>query len=755
MSRLLIGSCIGLMMLGFGNQSVRGQSSHARPPVTVEEKPDANGWMVRVSFGRDPKAFARAAHAFTLDHAKELADQVAQEYPDRQGDHSVAEIRIEGKEGIGEIQENQGPHLPDWPIVEQNFRMRTQTKSAELDRKLLELKDAYRKAAEPTEELLRHKQPIPAEKEKALQDYYKQFNDKLDELGRDILKDQPVPLPRLRMPQSKNLYEHAKDWADAKRTQYGAEQMAGEQRRVKSDLMKFRDEMVEARKRLMYDREAERNLDSLPKVEQKLEADTAKYESDLSAYRKEQSVADQIAKALNGRLSEIDNSIADNSRLAPPADQFAGKPGGATITGDGSPQVFKVDAQGKPLEKQPNGFPKSFNVDELLKNDEKPFVEPALKVKPLDREAEIKAGVFGKIVDVNKELGGITVQVDPSGSKVEYLGLVPENVKPGDFLKPDTTIGKVRPPSGGSASSEVIIRAWNPKNQIVSPAPILKYARIPPASPGQLRRNTPEVVSPPVPAAEQSPSEPGKYEPSKQLVIDENAARDRTRLDYYDEELGMGILEAKRLMGDKELQRRREAAKKKTEESGLLKAKMKAVDDDLKMAQDKLKSIEKEGEQALTRAKALVEKKKQLDMEDAALKQAKTQLDAQAAQVKGSKDNKQIDAFNQKVSDHNRKVDALKGEFDKFDSDRKMIKDKIDGLQRDRTKAEQNEKMLKQEKEQLEGKLRSEQTEADKLTDQIKQQQETLKSITDEIAKMTEMIKERKAKAKQDPKTRN
>jgi murein DD-endopeptidase MepM/ murein hydrolase activator NlpD len=132
---------------------------------------------------------------------------------------------------------------------------------------------------------------------------------------------------------------------------------------------------------------------------------------------------------------------ADPDTFLPPGNRRSSEPG--------SMRVYKKDKDGKPLDPQPKGYPKTVDPDnfkqaedELIRHHEGiDFSSRDAKgvVRPLD----FKAGVYGKVVEVGtgNKLGRITVEVDGRKNRLEYLHTSKTYVKVGDEVKPDTLLG--------------------------------------------------------------------------------------------------------------------------------------------------------------------------------------------------------------------------------------------------------------------------------------------------------------------------
>jgi acetolactate synthase small subunit len=728
----------------------------AQPKPTVREDADANGYHVRVSFNREPEAFARAAHSWTLDRAKRVAEQIRRDYPATDGDNAIAKLHIEGKPGDGNIRTDKGPHptLPDWPLVEQNFRVRNRNKAEDIDNRLRDIGDLYQKAKRPTEEFLRKRQKPAPTAEKDLGDSYTKYNAKVDELVRDVYKGAPQSLPRLTL---RDLKEYADEWDDAKKDQYLVETMEAAARKRKEELTKVTEEIEFEKKRIDTDRTNGDNLDTLPQREKELKAKQEQVDRDQKSLKEDEKALDQLAKAAESRLDGLQNGLADSSRVLPTADAFA--KGGADFTSDDSPKIYKTDKEGKPLpdDKQPDGFPKTFNPGDKLGDDEKAFIDPSLKVKPLSREPEmdkVTAGVRGKVVDVNEKDGTVGVQVDESGNKLILSGFDPQGVKPGDFIEPETELGNWRRTQG---TYRLIIRAVNSRGQFIKAAPVVNFARKPITDKGSLRRDTPEVDPPTTDPKGQAklPAEGGKAEPEYKVVMDDTAGGKGDRKTFgYDETMKKEkALEAKEVVAKRELEREKAKADEKKDEAGLLKAKIKTVDGELGDAKAKVAAYDREGSALLKQAKDLADRKKDLDEERDELKKNKADLEEEAAAAKTSKDNKKIDAFNKKVERHNAKDDKLQQKYKEWAKKKQSLNTEITAAQKDREKAKKQMDDLDKEKTQLQSKLTGAQGVADAAESNAKKAEGLLKTVADERQKLQEKLKE--LQGKKDPDGKN
>ena len=700
----------------------------AQPRPDVVEQPDANGWTVRVAFKSDPGATARVGHTWTRGRAVRLAERVAQEFPE----DAIAGVRVEGKDGDGKIDPVRGPHptLPDWPLLAEKFRTRTRAPMSDLQRFAQEAREKYEQAQKETEDLARPRTPIPTEKEKALQQLYKTYNDKLDELSK-ALKGEPAYLPRLTPFEPPYLYEHVQKWDEAKKDQYQAETLATDLDGREVDLSRQRKDITLLKEMI----ERETDPATLTQLRQSLKDAESRYERTEQELKDDRKAVDELNKAADNRLGALENRLADPARVPPPADAFAGT--GATFAGDDTPKVYKTDRDGNPLpdDRQPSGYPKPLDPGDKLAADEKAVVNPSLRVKPLDPKADVQAGVYGKVVEVDKDKGAMTVQVGESGLQVQYLGVNPEGVKPGNYIEPYMSLGTVR-------ERQLVIRAVNSRKQLVPPGPVLNYARQRPVEGGSLRRPAPEADPPPADGSGKArlPEGDGKYDPNYKVVLDDSVGKGGVRKWFeYDEtarkEKG---LDAKEVMAQRELERQKAEAERQKEAAGQVKSRIKDAERDLETARNKVEGINKESRQLVKRAQDLADRKKELDDEERTLKAAKARIDQKKATARTKA---QVAAVNDEVKEHNAKVDRWEEKNRKLEAQKKELQTEIAAAQRDRKKAEADETRARQEKEKLQGELRTAEARAKTAADAIGKKQSEVQSLAAERQKLKDQLK--------------
>ena len=700
--------------------------------INVRQDDLGHGWDVRVSFKNAPTAFGRAAHVWTLDRAKEIADELLREHADVPQDLAVAEIRVEGKNGDGEIKPNQGPHLPDWPIVEQQFRVRTSLKSAELDKKLEEVKEAYEKAAEETEEVLRERKPISPEKEKALKALAQRYNSKADELDNAFFGGRPQPLPRLKIPEPKYVYEHAQDWVNTRRMQYQAERLGQETRRKEKSGIEASTESTGPKKTNAKQVEFD---DTQPKgkLDEKNGTDEAKEDE-----------VDRLRRLVNRQLRAVDNLMVDSSRIAPPADAFSAERGGAVYKSAPRVEVRKTDASGNALpdSKQPLGYPIPFRGGKVG-SGEGLFVDPALRVElisksPKSPPAEIRAGVYGRVTKVDPVANKVAVEVDSKGTSIVMTGIEPQGIEVGVFVEPSQPIGRPKASPQGPGRWSFVIRAINANNRLVSPGPVLDYARRPPTKPGQLERDVPENDAPELPAKE-SDAESGNGEGGETVIFDDEAEKGAN--------LKLNALAPREFLAKRELDKAKEQESIKVDEAGILAAKVRQVETEIKAAEEKLKAFEVEGAKVLEEAETLAERRKGLEERLATLKDDKKNLDAQGARAKASNSEEEINAFNAEAKKHNARHTKLQDDDAALKREETTLAQKVAGMQREQTKEQKKETELKQELGGLKAKETSAKSELEQARGEVKAKEAAIAALEKEKEQLMQEAAEAKKKA--------
>jgi hypothetical protein len=689
------------------------QAQSATPQVAVQRDAGANGWKVQISFGAAPAVYARAGHAWTEDHARDLARQWVEKNSALKGDLAVAGVRMVGKDGNGTLAAGQGYQLADWPIVEHDFRVRTGLQSDAVAAALRDTGAAYQAAAKATEELLCHPAEAPsAAKQQAIGELYQAYNQRVDDLGKQFFKGHAPPLPRLRLLGQEQWTRHAADWADAMQNQHAAEQLHGVVRAAKSDLDDFRKAVLN---KVNHGTPAKDVLDLARQMSQRQDA-----------VDQSQMALEKVQRAVNQQQSALDSNIADATAKRPPADNFSsGKNGAVYVDQPSRVMLYKADDKGEPLpdDQQPAGYPKPLFDDQKPGKGEAAVVDPNLRVMPLDREpGDVKAGIYGKVTDIDPKAGTVTVQVDERGTTLEYSGVDPAGIQEGDFIQPSTPIGRWKPPAAGKQNRELNLRAWSPSDQQADPRSVLEFATYPPAAPQSLKRNVPDADATPLPVKVNPDLPPpfGKGEKGARLAYDESLPK----------ELASGklaknaALDARESLAKGELKRRQDARDSQLDASSLLNAKLKQLQKELKDADAKARDLD---QQVAGLNDKLKGDKQAIAADREALRRSKQALEAEAARIKGSRNNAAIDAYNQKAAAHNRLVDQL-------ETDQKSLKDDTGKLQQARDQQRQNQATrmgLQDDINRLQPQQRQAQSALDGLDQQVRDQQSALKSILD------------------------
>jgi hypothetical protein len=695
--------------------------------IKVQDDPKGNGWDVSVSFRKDPPTFARAAQAWTLDHAKELAERIRKENAGVREDLSVAEIQIKGKDGDGEVKADQGPQLPDWPVIEQRFRARTQAKPEQFEPQLKDLKAAYQQAADQAEQVMRAGKPATADQQQALDQLFRQYNSKLAELEKAL--GGPQPLPQFNLTGEPRWEDHRPGWAETKRVQYDLEKLGQQTTAKQADLQGEQNKLLTEWKKVFGDRLAKKDTETLVFREETLKNKTDLFGQQAKAVTNDRTVLDQLRAAVGNQFGALQGQVLDSNRIAPSADQFTTRPGGAVYKSVPQVQVFKTDDKGKPLpeDQQPPGYPKALDRAVALLKGEKAFVDPSLKVELLpEQPAQTKAGVYGRVAKVDPAAGTVTLDVDNKGTQLVFSGIEPRGIAAGDEVDPQRVIGTVKPLPQRPNIRRLTIFARTADGQVLAPGPVLDYARKSPSQTGRLDRDAP----PPGPQLQVPKDNTGKGKPSETLTFDENAQKGQTS------GLMRNLLAMREVLAKRQLERAKEAESNKLDESSLLKAKLRQVEKELKASKDKLRMIEAEGEKQLDKAKDIEKRAANLQKEHDKLKVSKQELDALAAKVKASENNDDIKAFNAKAKEHNAKFEKYQQDAKALDNDKKALSARIGELGRDQTREEKKGKDLLLEQSQLESKQQAADADLMQAKADTAAKEAQLRSIQAEMARI-------------------
>ncbi len=740
MNRFPLGSVFACSILVlFASPQMMAQEVHSEPRVHVIENTAENGWQVKVSFANAPSSFGRAGHAWTLERAKEMAEEIRRQHNHVDKDVAVAEIRIEGKNGDGMIRSDQGPHLPDWPIVEQQFRAFSKAESKDLDNALAQLKNSYEQAAQTTEQVLREGEALPTQKEQALRDHYEKYNQQANEMDRVFFGDRPAPLPRLQLPDAKNLLENAKEWPISKRMQFESEQLAQQVRQQKSDLDSFRESVNQ--KRVEFDKARRKGEGAANQRSQReLQQAESLYKEKSKSQGERQNTLELIQSAVGQRLNAVADLVVDASRIAPPADGFAAEPGGAAYRSAPRIEVRKTDDNGNDLpdDKQPQGYPKPFVKGMALGIGEKVFVDPSLRVELLAKKSgknsgEVRAGVYGPVTSVDEAAGKVAIQADEEGTQLLIMGVQPQGIRVGDYLEPQRIIGTLKPPSRWSTRPQLVIRAVNPKGQLIPPGPVLDFVRRPPTTQGTLARDTSPPDSQPLPVKQSDADDAGKPEDQARVVFDDTAEKGAS--------FKQGLLEARELLARREMQDAQEAESRKATEAGELASKARQVDMDLASADDKLRSIDSAALTVHDKIRKREERKKQLQQEVTYLTNNKKTLEGLAARANASQSSRDIDDYNVKANEHNRRYEALRAAAVAIDQEETAAQAKLDELQRDKIRQQKKKSELASELRDLEPKATAAKSELEQARVDLETKKKAIQEIADEKQRLSEDLR--------------
>lgn len=159
-------------------------------------------------------------------------------------------------------------------------------------------------------------------------------------------------------------------------------------------------------------------------------------------------------------------------------------PGNRRTSEPGAVRAYKKGPDGRRLDPQPAGYPKTVDPDTFKPaDDELTRVHEGADYSSRDamgvvRPLDFKAGVYGKVVEVgtNNGLGRITVEVDERGNRVEYLHTSKTFVKAGDQVKPDTLLGMTGD-KGAGGQIHLHVQARNKDRQAINPDEVVTYAK--------------------------------------------------------------------------------------------------------------------------------------------------------------------------------------------------------------------------------------------------------------------------------------
>jgi hypothetical protein len=152
-----------------------------------------------------------------------------------------------------------------------------------------------------------------------------------------------------------------------------------------------------------------------------------------------------VALAAVGWAVAADNLASKDTRIT--AEKLGLPKGNARTSEPFVTRIYKTDADGAILDRQPEGYPFTITQDYTLRENEKARVHQGidLQSRPSPGEPpqplEFKAGVYGVVVRAGDgKFGLIAVRVW-DGSVLEFLHTGLSRVRVGDVVGPDTVLG--------------------------------------------------------------------------------------------------------------------------------------------------------------------------------------------------------------------------------------------------------------------------------------------------------------------------
>lgn len=690
-----------LLALGFivallfcANAQIGAAPPDHNPRVEVRDDPAANGWQVRISFKEKPGAFARAGHAWTRSHAEELGRRAMADHGTGPADHSVEKVEVVGQDGEGKVDPKRGPHpqLPDPLLVEQQLRARTSAKPELVDQHLPALRRSYQKAADAFDKAVarvrRQNGPTATEKavEKAVEDAFKNYNAKLDEFNK--LLGGPQPAPYLKIPPPAYLYDHVKEHDDYQGAKASVEQFDLQVRKEAAQANQERARIAEAHKNWLRDRERAQDLVSVSAQQQNVNSSLSAFEKTMEDYRKKQATLAEAQRALAQQGASIASRFVDFSPITPPAKDFSSS-GNAVITAVPGPVVVKAGAGNKSLSEtaQPEGYPKRYEGGPLNPG-ERVVVEPGLMIQAQQPDpGDVRAAAGGTVTRVDEQRGIVEIQVTPEFS-YQVAGVKPSGVVVGGYVGKGGSIGSWQPSPQPRALPRLLVTATNRARQLVNPGPVLNQGQQSPATSGQLAED---------------PAVPPETLPLKGDGDTLDKALSGAKFEYDatpDKDRSKDLRSAREVLAGAEAEKAKQEEERQAAEAGILAAKQREFERDLKKAQSQLKEITEKSEKLVDRVKSSLQKKKELDAEGTKLTENQKVLQVEAARVSVSKDAKSAAELNKRIEDHNRWDQKWKSEYNVVSAELAGLQTEITTLKRDRSRAEEEEKRLNRDLKQ-------------------------------------------------------
>jgi hypothetical protein len=718
-------AAVGTVLVGRSRADDSTTGSHAGPSVSIKEDESRNGWTILQKFKGSDK-YARTGETWTLDEAKELVEDIKKQTSSLDKELQAAELLVVGKDGDGKVKENQGPALPDWPEIENQFRALTPERSEAVTAALKELGAAYEEAQKLIEESLRRRRQLAQDEMAAIDALVSKYHRKLADLQKTLFQGRTVPLPRF-SPVTPDMPRHTETWAAAREAQYDAEQFGSHVRAEAKDLKAERDGLLD-RWRIVFKDDAERNQESVD-AKKELTAAKDKYNENFTSFQKDRDLWTEARKEAAKRIADVQKQVLDKSSVLPPADRFVGSSQKATYTSNPGVKVLKKDQNGVPLpsDKQPAGYPRAYVPGTRLAPDELRYVDPELRVAPQGDSETVQAGIPGRVVRVNPDNRSVVIG-DVFGNQLRFGGIDPAGLKPGDYVNPQTPIGRL--PAAKGRTRELCISAVNSRRRFVNPVELFQYYA-----------NRPTVTNqstPPGPAPDPELL-PVKGGTKPELLDKDGKGAENWRLTFDDsiskDKLGSLTrtqVDLKEAVAKTALDRLQQKVNDATDKLSSARQKKREADAELDRALATLKEVQPKAEGLLQQARNYRDQRAALQQEMQKLESAKNQLDTEKQALQNSKDERAIEAYNAKARDLNAKLQ----DFERRKNNLRDPSDQIAALRRQRDQAEKDKAYLEKKKGDLEAAVSSAQADLDRANNDLKQKQQELQSLAAQKEKL-------------------
>lgn len=691
-----------------------------KPPVRVVPDSKVNGWNVRVRYGFAPDRSDIQGHAWTLDHAKEVADAIAEKqvlFPEHL---RVNEIQLLGKEGNGQVEADERPRLPGILAVEQRLRRAETTLSEEqLNKKTKDISDFYR---ELEKELQDKKEPEKKDaetpekntKKKALKLLQEKHNKMIDDLEKAFPENEKIQLPRFRLPEPQTVLEHVSSWQEGKRMQYQWEQLRSDYKKQRSDLQQFTQQVFG-------------NADEVPGKELDPKDYPGKYGSvrEMNQRIRQMQTTEQALAELKSEMDPLLTAYEQSllyQKPEPPTARFSR--GEVKYLNIPEAQVWKADSQGMPLpaDQQPPGYPRSQLDQAAAAQGETLAINPNLQVQLLSTvgsSATVSSGVYGQVKSINAEKGEIRLQIDDQGTELIYSGIKPfQRLEQGQFVSPSYQLGTTV-----SKENRFQIAAQDSRQRLLHPVKAIEYARRPPSEASKLKRKG-EPLQAKVLSEKPTTGVSKDGAAPNVIVFNEAASKVNTKLHS---------LKAKLIVAQGELQRATQQAEKAVTDAGEYPGKLEQVDQELKAVQERLQKIETDSEPILRVAQELAKRKQEFNEQTSALTQKKTVLEALANRVRSSNNQREIEDYNKQATEHNEKEEKLRKNIADYLRQESKFRERITSMQQERTRSQEKLKQLEAEKKSLEMKTAQSASVIETAKAEVTRKQDALKSVQKEM----------------------